>query len=272
MKKYSSILTLVFLFSIASTFAQTRETRNVGPFTKIAFRVPGKLYLKQGSTTKVEIEGKKDIIKEIDTEVQGSRLVIGKDGKWMDWSWDNDDQVTVYVTIKDLQGVSVSGSGDLIGEGKFTTGNLTLDVSGSGSLKIDVDASGNIEADVSGSGDMSLTGKCEDFSSDVSGSGSIELAMTIHDEADFEVTGSGKTRASGTANIAKASISGSGKVLAAELVVNRCDVHITGSGDVEIHVKEALDANISGSGTVLYKGNPSKVNSDASGSGKVSKM
>lgn len=95
--------------------------------------------------------------------------------------------------MPDIEGVSVSGSGDIIGQSKFKADDLDLNVSGSGSLSMDVDASGDIEADVSG------------------------------------------------------------------------------SGDVEINVKNELDANISGSGSVTYKGNPSKVNSHASGSGKVRK-
>ena len=69
-----------------------------------------------------------------------------------------------------------------------------------------------------------------------------------------------------------ASISGSGKVLAAELETNRCDVRITGSGDVEINVKDELDANITGSGSVSYRGNPKKVNTHSAGSGKVRKI
>jgi len=70
--------------------------------------------------------------------------------------------------------------------------------------------------------------------------------------------------ASGKAEQIKATISGSGKVLAADLEVSKCEVRISGSGDVVINVKDALDANISGSGSVTYKGNPSQVNSHAS--------
>ena len=272
MKQVLAALLVIAFVGTTTVFAQTRETRNVSTFTKISFRVPGKLYLRQGSTQKVEIEGKKDVLEEIDTEVDGSKLVIGKEGKWLDWKWNDEDRVNVYITIKNLEGLSVSGSGDLIGETKFLTGDLDLNVSGSGTLKIDADASGNIEADVSGSGDIDLKGKCNSFNSDVSGSGKVMLALAIRDLADFGVSGSGKVMASGTAQRVKTSISGSGKVLAADLVTNSCDVRISGSGDVEINVKEALDANISGSGSVSYKGNPSKINSHASGSGKVSKM
>lgn len=267
----AAFLVLAFV-STTAVFAQTRETRNLSTFTKISFRVPGKLYLRQGSTQKFEIEGEKDVLKEIDTNVEGSRLVIGKEGKWFDWNSDDGDKVNVYITVKNIEGISVSGSGDLVGETKILTGNLELNVSGSGSLKIDADASGDIEADVSGSGNINLIGKCKDFNSNVSGSGKVVLALAIADDADFGVSGSGKIVASGSAQRVTTTISGSGKVLAADLAAESCNVRISGSGDVEINVKSELDANISGSGSVGYRGNPGKINSHASGSGKVHKM
>ena len=272
MKKQTSFLTLLLMLTAVVLHAQNRETRNVGPFTKIVFRVPGKVLLRQGDTQKVEIEGKKDILEKIETQVEGSKLVIEKEGKWNDWKWNDDDRVTVYITVKELEGISVSGSGDVIGESRFTTGDLELSVSGSGSLKLEANASGDVEADVSGSGDLYLKGQSKSFESDVTGSGKINISMTVSGLADFQLSGSGKVEASGTANMVKASITGSGRVMAADMEAKRCQVRISGSGDVEINVKEELDADITGSGSVNYKGNPSKVNSHASGSGKVRKM
>lgn len=272
MKKYISLSLLVVFMTTSLLLAQNRETRNVGSFSKINFRVPGKLYLKQGSPQKVEIEAKADILKKIETEVEGSKLIIGQDGDWFDWGSDDNDEIKVYITVPNIDAVAVSGSGSVIGETKITTTNMDLNVSGSGSLSLEVDATGDIEADVSGSGDINLKGKCKSYDSDVSGSGKVILAATIANDARFNVSGSGKIQASGSADNVKTSISGSGKVLAANLEANRCEVKISGSGDVEINVKNELDANISGSGSVAYKGNPSKVNSHASGSGSVSKL
>jgi hypothetical protein len=267
------VLAAFLVLALLSTaFSQNRETRNVSTFTKISFRVPGKLYLRQGSPQKVEIEGDKDILREIETDVEGTKLVIGKEGKWLDWKWGDEDRINVYITVKDINAISVSGSGDLIGETKIITSELNLNVSGSGSLKLDADVSGDVEADVSGSGDIDLSGKCRDFNSDVSGSGKVNIRLAISNGADFGVSGSGKIYASGSAQRVNTSISGSGKVLAADLVANSCEIRISGSGDVEINVKEALDATISGSGSISYRGNPSKINSHASGSGKVSKL
>lgn len=269
MKKLTFLLT--FILSASLCFSQTRETRSVSSFTKVAFRVPGKLFLKQGNETKVEVEGSKEVLSKIETEVEGSKLSIKSEDKW-NWKWTDSDRITVYITMRDIEGLSVSGSGELVGQGKFTTEDLDLAVSGSGSLQLVADASGNVKADVSGSGDLSFEGKCRSVDSNISGSGKVELNASITGKVEVSVSGSGKMQASGTADSIETIISGSGKVLAADLEVNECDVRISGSGDVEINVKKELDANISGSGSVLYKGNPSHVSNHSSGSGTVRKM
>lgn len=263
--------TFALIIALTITFGQTKETRNVDTFTKISFRVPGKLYLKQGNEQKVVLEGNKSVLAKIETEVNGGRLSIGNDNDWKIWDWD-DDEINVYITVKDIEGLSVSGSGDLIGEGRLKTEDLDLNVSGSGNLKIEVDASGDMEANVSGSGNIDVKGTCQSLESKVSGSGKVYIAGTIAQDADVSVSGSGKIIASGSAKEIKTTISGAGEVQAAELEVEKCEVRISGSGDVEINVKNELDAVISGSGTVTYKGNPSQVNSHSSGSGKVRKM
>lgn len=267
---FLSICALTVTLTIA--IAQQRETRNVGAFTKIAFRVPGKLYIKQGAPQKVEIEATSDLLKDIETEVEGNRLTIGKEDGWMNWDWDNDDKVTVYITVESLEGLSVSGSGDAIGQSKFASNSFKLNVSGSGSADIQVEAKDEIDADVSGSGDILLKGSCSRFNSSVSGSGKVNLDLAVTEKAEFGVSGSGKIEARGSASTVEAKISGSGKVLAANMSANTAEIKISGSGDVEVNVKNEIDATISGSGSVSYKGDPKKVNSNSSGSGKVRKM
>jgi hypothetical protein len=272
MKKIVTIC-IALLFVVSLSVAQQKETRAVDTFTKISFRVPGKLYLKQGSEQKVELEGNSDILEKIETKVSAGRLTIGRENEnWKYWNWERDDKIVVYITMKDIEGLSVSGSGDLIGEGRLKTNDLSLNVSGSGSLALDADASGLLTADVSGSGRLTFAGTCKNIESKVSGSGKVELNITSADRAEVGISGSGKIIAKGNAKEIRANISGSGEVLASELQVDRCEVKISGSGDVEVNVKSELDANISGSGSVSYKGNPNHVNTHASGSGKIRKM
>lgn len=267
---------LLIALSVLTIGAQAQATKDVlklDKFTRISFRVPGKLFLKQGASQQVEIEGDRDFIRELDIRVDGNRLIIGKEGSWRDWGWTTaNEKVNVYITIPTLEALSVSGSGDAIAETMFKVDDLDLNVSGSGSLKIQAEATGDVDADVSGSGNIELSGKCQNFKSHVSGSGRIRMNESIARMASFGVSGSGKIEASGTSSEVKTNISGSGKVLAANLETDKCDIRISGSGDVEINVKSELDAHISGSGTVNYRGNPSHVNSHSSGSGNVRKL
>lgn len=270
MKKLLSLITAIVLVTSVS-IAQKKETRSVDTFTKISFRASGKVYIKQGTPQRVEIEGSEETLEKIKTKVDGGKLIIGAEGKWLDWSWGDDDKVVVNITVANIDALSVSGSGNMIVQTKVTTSNLDLDVSGSGSLKVDIDAA-EVEADVSGSGDMELRGKCKSFSTDISGSGGVQLSLIVAGSAEFDLSGSGKVEATGSSQAIKAEITGSGEIHAADFETGKCDVRISGSGDVEVNVKNELDARITGSGTVTYKGNPARVNSDSSGSGKVRKM
>jgi hypothetical protein len=269
--KKSIVFVLIALIGLGNAFGQSREIRNVGTFSKISFRVPGKLVLRQGNTQKVELEGDKETLSKIETEVNGDKLVIGNEDRW-NWGWTDNNRIMAYITVKDITAISVSGSGELITEGKITTDRMDLNVSGSGSLQTDVTVSGELNADVSGAGRIDVKGSCQNMDSDISGSGKINASLTIGGQVSVDISGSGKFEASGTAKEIRTEISGSGKVYASNLEVDKCKVQISGSGDVEINVKSELDANISGSGSVSYKGNPNHVRGNSSGSGKVRKM
>jgi hypothetical protein len=119
---------------------------------------------------------------------------------------------------------------------------------------------------------MMIRGICKTFDSSVSGSGRINGKLRINEDAKMVISGSGRIEVEGTSRSVTARISGSGSVRAADLETESCKVTISGSGGVQINVKTSLDAQISGSGTVSYRGNPSSVNSHSSGSGKVRKM
>lgn len=211
--------------------AQKRNV-DVGSFTELSLGIPGKVYLKQGAKEKVEIDCDDDLFEKIEFEMSGDRLKIKKEGSynWRD-GWRNSD-VTVYVTMRTIEGISVSGSGDLEGEGTFEVEDIDLAVSGSGDMEVSLNA----------------------------------------DDMEMRISGSGSIRLSGNAKDTEARISGSGRVKAEDLTVETFDASISGSGSCYITVTEELEARISGSGSVYYAGNPKRVNSNSSGSGKVRKM
>ncbi|GAB1445200.1 head GIN domain-containing protein [Flammeovirgaceae bacterium] len=271
-----TIITVIFASLLLSNqaIAQSKETRQVEIFREISYRVSGKLYLRQGSPQKVELEGNSEALSEVKTTVKGDKLIIenSNSNTWFNWSNDSRDRVNVYITVENINGLYVSGSGGLLAETTIKSDNLDLGVSGSGSMELQVEISGDLEANVSGSGDLKVKGNCRNLTSQVSGSGRLFVANSINETAKFGISGSGKVLAAGKAQVVKANVSGSGKVLAEDFVTDRCEANITGSGDVEINVKSELDARITGSGSVRYKGSPNHVNNHSSGSGKIRKI
>lgn len=108
-----------------------------------------------------------------------------------------------------------------------------------------------------------------------SGSGNINSTGNFSDIDHLNVSISGSGNISIEKGVAKSysiSISGSGNVNSFGLSAKLADVNISGSGNAELTVLENLKARINGSGNIYYMGNPSIINSDISGSGKLIKQ
>jgi len=227
-----TLLTLMLSLAFVLPSAAQTRTVDVGDFTKLSLGIPANLYIKQGSGTKVEIECDDDLFDDIEIELRGDRLSISKDCNW-GWSkgWRKSD-VTIYVTMDEIEALSVSGSGYMESKGTLNTDEVRLSVSGSGDMEL------NLEGE----------------------------------EIDMRISGSGSIRLDGSADEAEASISGSGKVKAEDMTVRIFEAKISGSGSCYITATDEVEANISGSGSVYYAGEPKRVISNASGSGKIRKL
>ncbi len=227
---FYSLFLSVILFSVGSgALAQEKETRDVGSFSSISLSISADLYLTQGNDTKVVIEAEQKILDLIRTEVVGDNLKIKlKTGKWY---IRGNKQIKIYVSTPDVEGLFLSGSGNIKAETQIKTESLDFAISGSGNIVIDDLVVSDLEGHISGSGDIDLSG-------------------------------------SKTAETMEISISGSGDLFADNLKVNSVEIRISGSGTCKVFAVSELEVSVSGSGSVYYKGNP-MVNAKVSGSGKV---
>lgn len=89
---------------------------------------------------------------------------------------------------------------------------------------------------------------------------------------EIEAAGSGTITARGCVESLSFKGRGSGVFRAFELQSNQVNITHTGSGDIEVAVKNSLQANMSGSGHLLYKGEPSRIIIHSSGAGTVQQV
>lgn len=225
-------MTLFFVAFIAANclsndLSSENETRNIKGFTRISFGVSGNLYINIGSEFKVILEGDESLLDDIETELSGDKLIIKKDN----WGFNMNEKVTIYITMPELTGLGVSGSGRAEVRDEIKTEDLDLSVSGSGRLLTAGIKATNLECSISGSGNIVLAGE-------------------------------------GNVDDAEISISGSGNYAGELLKIATLEASISGSGNCTCSVTESLEARVSGSGNVTYMGNP-KIDARVSGSGRV---
>lgn len=213
-----------------SAKAQTKETRNLDGFTKVSFGISGELYIDFGSSYKVVLEGDRDDLEETITEVSSGKLVIKHDRN--DWNFADNHKVIVHITMPQIDGLSVSGSGKAeITEEVKEADELDLSVSGSGRL-----LTAGINAD--------------EFNCSISGSGNIEI------------------EGEGSADRGEIAISGSGNYTGESMEIDHLSIRLSGSGNCTVKAGDELSASVSGSGNVNYIGRP-RLDARVSGSGKV---
>jgi hypothetical protein len=210
------------------------EDRHLSGFSAVSAAGSFDVFITQGPTESVKVEAPDDIIDQIITEVDGGVLKIyNKHNNGFHWDemFGHHKKIAVYVACKDLNAISVSGSGDVSFKDGIHTGSLKLKVSGSGDVSGKVDVK-TLESAITGSGDVKLSGHAENSAVSVSGSG------------DFE---------------------------ARNMVTVNTSVRVSGSGDASVNASGRVDASVSGSGDVRYTGGARNISSAKSGSGDIEK-
>ena len=230
--KQLSALLVILLISTPSILAFQKETRDLPVFTKISLRTSANVYLTQGNTQKVEISGKESHLEKLETKVRDGKLIIDDRNRDSWRNWKGLSGVDIYITVKEIEALSVSGSGDLASKSKFKCDDLDIAVAGSGDLEFEADAR----------------------------------------DVDISIAGSGSVILSGSSHINKVSIAGSGKLDAEDMESDSYSISIAGSGKCKVHAKNEITSKISGNGSIYYKGNPSKINNNSLGSGKIRKI
>lgn len=103
----------------------------------------------------------------------------------------------------------------------------------------------------------------------LSGAGIITGSGLTADALRVTLSGAGKLTLSGTAAQQEVLLSGAGLYDASTLQTSTAKVTVSGLGSARVNVRDALDATVSGAGSIVYFGSPS-VTQHVTGPGSVS--
>jgi len=103
----------------------------------------------------------------------------------------------------------------------------------------------------------------------LSGSGNIVVDGLQAESLEASLPGSGTLTATGTTLRLDATVGGSGTMQLTGLVANDVHAVVSGSGSIFVTATQTLDGSVSGSGAILYTGNPQEVTKSVTGSGAI---
>ena len=240
MKKYSHLLVLIILalFSTGQANGQffraihgngnivddVRDVRST--FTGIKVSSGIDIILTQDNNQSVRVEADNNIIEYIVTKVENGVLKV-----YFDRSITFAGSKKVYVTMREIERLSTSSAGDIIGTNLLKCADLSLTATSAGDIKLEVQAD-HIDINISSSGDIDLGGECRTM---------------------------------------KASLSSAGDLNAFNMKAREVDINVSSAGDASVYASERLEARASSAGDIRYLGDPEYVNAHSSSAGSIRK-
>jgi len=213
------------------------EEKNITGVRRVILREYGQLFITQGATEILTIEGPDALTSMVRTEVRNEELIIDMDGGWWDRTWRTftssveGKTLKFYLTVKNIEGLFVTGASRVKADG------LQLD----------------------------------NFQLIMKGAGEIILSNLQANKLDIEMPGAGLLSLSGTAKEQNVIMRGAGSYDAPRLQTEKTNVKLQGVGKASVWATKVLNAEVDGVGKIVYYGSP-EVTQKVSGLGKISQV
>ena len=239
MFKKQSVTVAFLLLILSSACAQTpkkmvvdgaAEDRKLSGFTSINVTNAFDVYISQGTedavaVSKSDASGTSNII----TNVSGGVLYISYRYKGWSWSSLRNNKLKAYITVKDLQKLTVSGACNVSFVDPIISERLLVSISGASDIKGPIKVN-SLKVGASGASNISLSG--------------------IATDSDFN-------------------ISGACSIKSLDLITDNCAVVASGASSIRLTINKYLKANVSGASDIRYKGTVSRFDTKSSGASSI---
>lgn len=189
------------------------EVHDIKDFSGVSVGGAIELYITIGSSFEVRVETDENLQSLLEVYRDGSILRISPVDHV---NPDPTDAIKVFVTAPAYSLLKASGACKITSEGKLSTTDMMLDLSGASDADLDIEAA-NLRMELSGASTVALTGAAQKMSVDGSGASHVK---------------------------------------AADFTAQDVSVQLSGASSLDVHAAARLDADLSGASNVTYSGNP----------------
>ncbi|MCX6225032.1 MAG: DUF2807 domain-containing protein [Bacteroidia bacterium] len=189
------------------------ETRNekIENFTRLVIGGNFHVFLKSSDKPYLKMEMDENLYDIVKVNQEGSTLRIETR-----LSIFQAREKNLYIGIKDLEKVELSGAIKIVSDSVLQLGTLDILVTGAVRIDFEIEAK-SLNIDLSGASECDFRGKVDELRVQLSGAGDID---------------------------------------ALELMARDVEIDMSGAGGARVYAKEKLDVSISGVGSVRYRGEP----------------
>jgi hypothetical protein len=262
------------------------EERDIAGFTEVISGGDFEVYVNQADEFSVEVVAYENLLPIIETYISGNSLIIETKNNSC---YKSGQPIKVYVSLPELELLELNGSGKLIAgvtEGEYLecgnngSGYLSVDTvymdyfylsnSGSGHIEVERIYSDEVSLVQSGSGtiDTGEVSEPEEVTIKHSSSGNIRSIVVGGLNVNAILSGSGRIDLSGDVQKVDYTLNASGRIDALDLMSYDARTTSSGSGTIFVWATEYLEATVSGSGDILYRGEP-QTSFRVTGSGSI---
>lgn len=201
-------------------------------FRNIELNGYAKIYLKQDSTFSVVAKGSNEALRSVKIGMENGTLVIERTGSFDIFDGDNGEEVSIYISMPNLDKVQASGVGVIQSQTVFKQVTpLAIDISGACDVDMHIEVP-SCTVESSGVGAVKLIGAVPSLDIDISGAGNINAMECVSDSVSVETSG---------------------------------------AGEAKVYAAKYLNIDASGAGNVQYKGTPTIVK-DISGAADITQI
>lgn len=266
-----SIFNLLGYETIRGSGDIVTENRNVSNFDSVDVCCGMELYLTQNGAESLQIEADDNILPEIETRVVDQKLeIFYLDTN--DVNYQPTQPVRIYLTVNEIQAVSISGGGILDAE-DLSSNSIKLALSGGSDADIGRFEAEQIHIDVSGGGNFQSDFiKVDAINLELSGASDAWIEDISTNSLVVNCSGGGKVEISGFAESSAVEMSGGGDFNAKDLQINDLVINISGGGRGTVWVGDRLDVNLSGGSSLNYYGQPEILRQDTTGGSSLDSL